>query len=198
MAEEKTLDALAQDIAKGTDEARLALAQQLKAAKLWTGKVSSKFDIRYYNALVKLEQAYQQQIALDKLIKTEKPLGRFDVLKNIIADGGLDGKDTGPTTTRQTYVTSATQTAKLLDTVAEDLLERKLTKAEKAKYLKILNAEQRRQPSIQTTGKGFSSTQGGVDEQQFIEEKIAGTAEAKTARATDAYSVMLQELGGLR
>jgi murein DD-endopeptidase MepM/ murein hydrolase activator NlpD len=198
MAEEKTLDALAQDIAKGTDEARLALAQQLKAAKLWTGKVSSKFDIRYYNALVKLDQAYQQQIALDKLIKTEKPLGRFDVLKNIIADGGLDGKDTGPTTTRQTYVTSATQTAKLLDTVAEDLLERKLTKAEKAKYLKILNAEQRRQPSIQTTGKGFSSTQGGVDEQQFIEEKIAGTAEAKTARATDAYSVMLQELGGLR
>jgi murein DD-endopeptidase MepM/ murein hydrolase activator NlpD len=198
MAEEKTLEALAQDIAKGTDEARLALAQQLKAAKLWTGKVSSKFDIRYYNALVKLEQAYQQQIALDKLIKTEKPLGRFDVLKNIIADGGLEGKDTGPTTTRQTYVTSATQTAKLLDTVAEDLLERKLTKAEKAKYLKILNAEQRRQPSIQTTGKGFSSTQGGVDEQQFIEEKIAGTAEAKTARATDAYSVMLQELGGLR
>jgi hypothetical protein len=198
MAEEKTLEALAQDIAKGTDEARLALAQQLKAAKLWTGKVSSKFDIRYYNALVKLEQAYQQQIALDKLIKTEKPLGRFDVLKNIIADGGAEGKDTGPTTTRQTYVTSATQTAKLLDTVAEDLLERKLTKAEKAKYLKILNAEQRRQPSIQTTGKGFSSTQGGVDEQQFIEEKIAGTAEAKTARATDAYSVMLQELGGLR
>jgi len=198
MAEEKTLDALAQDIAKGTDEARLALAQQLKAAKLWTGKVSSKFDIRYYNALVKLEKAYQQQIALDKLIKTEKPLGRFDVLKNIIADGGLEGKDTGPTTTRQTYVTSATQTAKLLDTVAEDLLERKLTKAEKAKYLKILNDEQRRQPSIQTAGKGFNTTQGGVDEQQFIEEKIAGTAEAKITRATDAYSVMLQELGGLR
>jgi len=197
MAEEITLEQFAKNIAGSTDAARLALAEQLKAANLWTGKVSSKFDIKYYNALVKLEQALQQQVALDKLVG--RPATKRDaVLVELIAGGGAEGTGTGPTTTRQTYVTSATQTAKLLDTVAEDLLERKLTKAEKAKYLKILNDEQRRQPSIQTAGKGFNTTQGGVDEQQFIEEKIAGTAEAKTTRATDAYSVMLQELGGLR
>lgn len=197
MAEEITLEQFAKNIAGSTDAARLALAEQLKAANLWTGKVSSKFDIKYYNALVKLEQALQQQVALDKLIG--RPSTKRDaVLVDLIAGGGAEGVSTGPTTTRQTYVTSATQTAKLLDTVAQDLLERKLTKAEKAKYLKILNDEQRRQPSIQTSGKGSVTTQGGVDEQQFIQEKIAGTAEAKTARATDAYSVMLQELGGLR
>jgi hypothetical protein len=197
MAEEITLEQFAKNIAGSTDAARLALAEQLKAANLWTGKVSSKFDIKYYNALVKLEQALQQQVALDKLVG--RPATKRDaVLVELIAGGGAEGTGTGPTTTRQTYVTSATQTAKLLDTVAEDLLERKLTKAEKAKYLKILNDEQRRQPAIQTAGKGFVTTQGGVDEQQFLEEKIAGTAEAKTARATDAYSVMLQELGGLR
>jgi len=197
MAEEITLEQFAKNIAGSTDAARLALAEQLKAANLWTGKVSSKFDIKYYNALVKLEQALQQQVALDKLVG--RPATKRDaVLVELIAGGGAEGTGTGPTTTRQTYVTSATQTAKLLDTVAQDLLERKLTKAEKAKYLKILNDEQRRQPSIQTAGKGFVTTQGGVDEQQFIQEKIAGTAEAKTARATDAYSVMLQELGGLR
>lgn len=198
MAEEITLEQFAKNIAGSTDAARLALAEQLKAANLWTGKVSSKFDIRYYNALVKLEQALQQQVALDKLVG--RPSTKRDaVLVDLIAGGGADGEgDGGPTTTRQTYVTSPTQTAKLLDTVAEDLLERKLTKAEKAKYLKMVNQEQRRQPAIQTSGEGFTTTKGGVDEQQFIEEKIAGTAEAKTARATDAYTVMLQELGGLR
>jgi hypothetical protein len=198
MAEEATLEQFAKNIAGSTDAARLALAEQLKAAGFWEGKISSKFDIKYYNSLVKLEQALQQQVALDKLIG--KPATkRLDVLTSIIADGGVGGQGDGDSkTTRQTYVTSATQTSKLLDTVAEDLLERKLTKAEKAKYLKLINQEQRRQPAIQTTGEGFVNTRGGVDEQQFLEEKIAGTAEAKTARATDAYTIMLQELGGLR
>lgn len=192
MAEEKTLEAFAQDIARATDEQRLALAQQLKDANLWTGKVSSKFNIKYYNALVKLESAYKQQIALDKLVGAEKPLDRYGVLQSLM------GGEEGPKTTVQTYITSPTQTAKILDAVAEDLLERKLTKAEKAKYLKMINQEQRRQPSVQTVGEGFVSTRGGVDEQQFLEEQIAGTAEAKTTRATDAYTIMLQELGGLR
>lgn len=197
MAEEITLEQFAKNIAGSTDAARLALAEQLKAAGLWEGKVSSKFDIKYYNSLVKLEQALQQQVALDKLIG--KPATkRLDVLTSIIADGGVEGEGDGPRTTRQTYITSPTQTAKLLDVVAEDLLERKLTKAEKAKYLKMINQEQRRQPSVQTAGEGFVTTRGGVDEQQFLEEKIAGTAEAKTVRATDAYAIMLEELGGLR
>ena len=197
MAEEITLEQFAKNIAGSTDAARLALAEQLKAANLWTGKVSSKFDINYYNSLVKLEQALQQQVALDKLIG-RKPTKRDAVLADLIATGGAEGEETGPKTTTQTYITSPTQTAKLLDAVAEDLLERKLTKAEKAKYLKMINQEQRRQPTVSTTGKGFTTTRGGVDEQQFLEEKIAGTAEAKTARATDAYTIMLQELGGLR
>jgi hypothetical protein len=37
MAEEITLDVFAKDVANGTDAARLALAQQLKEAGLWTG-----------------------------------------------------------------------------------------------------------------------------------------------------------------
>jgi hypothetical protein len=197
MAEEITLEQFAKNIADASEPARLALAEQLKAAKLWEGKVSSKFDIKYYNALVKLQQKVDQQVALDKMLKRE-PMRRDAVLADLIAFGGEDGEGDGPKTTVQTYITSPTQTAKLLDTVAEDLLERKLTKAEKAKYLKMINQEQRRQPAVQTAGEGFTTTRGGVDEQQFLEEKIAGTAEAKTTRATDAYTIMLQELGGLR
>lgn len=194
--QEVSLDVFAKDVARGTDAARLALAQRLKDAGLWKGKISSKFDIKYYGALAKLEEKYQGQIALDKIIGATTTTSRYDVLTGILVDG--DGSDDGPTTTKQTYITSASQTAKLLDAVAVDLLERKLTKAEKAKYLKLINAEQKRQPSIQTSGKGFSTTQGGIDEGQFITEKLEATAEAKTVRATDAYAIMMQEFGGLR
>lgn len=193
--QEVTLDVFAKDVANASEEARLALAQRLKDAGLWKGDISSKFDIKYYGALVKLEEQYQGQIALDKLIGAKAPASRYDVLTSILADKEGDGSST---TTKQTYITSASQTAKLLDAVAVDLLERKLTQAEKAKYLKMINAEQKRQPSIQTSGKGFSTTQGGVDETQFITEKLEATAEAKTVRATDAYAIMMQEFGGLR
>jgi len=194
---EISLDVFAKNVAGTSDQARLALAKRLKDAGLWKGKISSKFDIKYYGVLVKLEEKYQGQIALNKLIGDTTPVARLDVLTGILAAGD-DGSDGGPTTTKQTYITSASQTAKLLDAVAVDLLERKLTKAEKAKYLKMINIEQKRQPSIQTSGKGFSTTQGGIDEGQFITEKLEATDEAKTVRATDAYAIMMQEFGGLR
>jgi hypothetical protein len=192
---EVAFDVFVKGISQASNEARLALAERLKEAGIWTGKVSGKFDLKYYTALAKLEEKYQGQVALDKMVGATVPTARYDVLTSIIAGG--DG-DNAPTTTKQTYVTSASQTAKLLNTVAVDLLERDLTKAEQAKYLKMINAEQRRQPSIQTTGEGFSTTQGGVDEQQFIKEKLQATSEAKTVRATDAYAIMMQEFGGLR
>ena len=196
MANEPTLEEFAKNISGTTDEARLALAQQLDEADLWKGKVSSKFNINYYKALVELEKAYQEQTLVDKLVASTTPTTRLDVLTSIIAEGGSgDGKTK---TTTQTYVTSASQTSKVLDAVAEDLIERKLTDAEKAKYLKLINQEQRNQPAIQTTGKGFVTTQGGVDEEALLREKIGATAEAKTTQATDAYAIMLDELGGLR
>jgi hypothetical protein len=194
--QEVSLDVFAKDVARGTDAQRLALAQQLKDAGLWKGKISSKFDIKYYGSLVKLEEQYQGQIALDKIIGVTTATSRYNVLAGILAGG--DGSDDGSTPTKNTYITSASQTAKLLDAVAVDLLERKLTKAEKAKYLKLINAEQKRQPSTTTAGKGFSTTQGGIDETQFITEKLEATSEAKTVRATDAYAIMMQEFGGLR
>jgi hypothetical protein len=196
MADEITLEAFAKNIADSSKEARLALAQQLKNAGFWTGSLSSDFNVKYYNALVKLEGAYKSQVALNKMVGATKPVTRYDVL--LSSKEEATGAGGGPTTTKQTYVTSPTQTAKILETVAQDLLGRSLTKAEKAKYQKLINAEQKRQPSVNVSGKGFSTTTGGVDEEQFITEKIAGTAEAKTNQASDAYTILMQELGGLR
>jgi hypothetical protein len=194
---EPTFDVFVQSLYKRSPEARLALAQQLKTAGLYSGKVSANFDTKFYTALTKLEAAYQQQVAINKIVGSATPIGRYDILTNLLAEGGT-GDGGAPSTTTQTYITSPTQTAKLLDTVAQDLLGRKMTKAEKNKYTQLINAEQRKQPSRTTSGDGFSTTRGGVDEQQFITEQIAGTAEAKTNRATDAYAVMMQELGGLQ
>ena len=194
--QEVSLDVFAKGVAAATDAQRLALAQRLKDAGLWKGKISSKFDIKYYGSLVKLEERYQGQVALDKLIGATTTTSRYDVLTGILAGG--DGSDDGPTTTKQTYVTSASQTAKLANDIAVNLLERDLSPAEQAKIKKIVNAAQRKQPSVQTSGKGFSTTQGGVDEQQLIKEELSKTSEAKTVRATDAYAIMMQEFGGLR
>ena len=198
MADEVTLSVFAKDIADSSEEERLALAKNLKTAGLWSGKVSGKFDLNYYTALGKLEQKYQEQVLLNNLIESQTPVKRLDVLTNLVKEGDGTGSGGGPKTIAQTYITSPSQTAKLLDTVAEDLLGRKLTKAEKNKYTSLINAQQKKQPSVTTSGQGFSTTRGGVDEQQFIEEKIGATAEAKTNLATDAYTVMMQELGGLR
>lgn len=192
---EATFNDFVKDIAAGSAEARLALAQKLKQANLWTGKVTDKLNTNYYNALVKLEAAYKQQAAIDKITGTKTPIGRYDVLTNLIAEGGGTGT---LKTTANRYYTSASQTAKLLDTVAQDLLGRKLTKAEQAKYTKLINAEQKRQPSYTTTADGSVTTRGGIDEEQIAAEQISATGEAKTKRANDAYTVMMEELGGLR
>ena len=67
MANDITLALFAKDVANGSKEARLALAQQLKKAGLWTGEVSSNFDMKYYETLAKLEEKLIGQRAIDKI-----------------------------------------------------------------------------------------------------------------------------------
>jgi hypothetical protein len=184
-------------LSKSSPELRLKIAQQLKDAGLYKGKVSDKFDVKLYNALVGASQGYKGANLFAQKFGTPA-VSPIAYLEQIGMEGADTGTGGGSRTTTQTYVTSPSQTAKLLDTVAEDLLGRKLTKDEKKKYTQLINAQQKKQPSVTTSGQGFSSTRGGIDETQFITEQIGATAEAKTNRATDAYSIMMQELGGLR
>ena len=184
-------------LSRAPEDLIIKISQQLKDAKLYKGKVTGKFDIKLYNALISASQGYKgANLFAQKFGQTA--VSPITYLEQI----GMEGADTGvagePRTTVQTYITSPSQTAKLIDTVAQDLLGRKLTKEEKKKYTQLINTQQKKQPSVNTTGKGFSTTRGGVDETQFITEQIGATAEAKTNRATDAYSIMMQELGGLR
>jgi hypothetical protein len=198
MAEQKdTIEAFIEVMNKAQDSTRLAIAQQLKDAGFYQGKVSPKFDVKLYGALkalgaeLSLQRKFNEQFG-------QPTISVVDYIQQRAAENADTGVDGGPRTTTQTYITSPSQTAKLLDTVAEDLLGRKLTKAEKNKYTQLINAQQKKQPSVTTSGQGFSSTRGGIDEQQFVTEQIGATAEAKTNLVTDAYSLMMQELGGLR
>lgn len=185
-------------LSRAPEDLIIKISQQLKDAKLYKGKITGKFDINLYNALITASQGYKGANLFAEKFDTPV-VSPLDYLEQIGREGAETENGTGaPRTTVQTYVTSPSQTAKLLDTVAEDLLGRKLTKAEQSKYTKLINAQQKKQPSVTTSGQGFSSTRGGIDEQQFVTEQIGATAEAKTNRATDAYSIMMQELGGLR
>ena len=199
MAKQDTsFDDFINGLSRASEDLIIKISQQLKDAKLYKGKITGKFDINLYNALIEAKQAYKGASAFAQ--KYDQPaISPMAYLEQI----GMEGADTGvggggPKTTTQTYITSPSQTAKLIDTVAQDLLGRKLTKEEKKKYTQLINQQQKKQPSVNTSGQGFSTTRGGVDETQFITEQIGATAEAKTNRATDAYAIMMQELGGLR
>ena len=199
MAKQDTsFDDFINGLSRAPEDLIIKISQQLKDAKLYKGKVTGKFDIKLYNALISASQGYKGATLFAQ--KFGQPaVSPITYLEQIGMEGADTGVDAGgPTTTTQTYITSPSQTAKLIDTVAQDLLGRKLTKEEKKKYTQLINTQQKKQPSVNTSGKGFSTTRGGVDETQFITEQIGATAEAKTNRATDAYAIMMQELGGLR
>ena len=184
-------------LSKAPENLIVKITQQLKDADLYKGKITGKFDAKLYSALILASQGYKSANSFAEKFDTAR-VTPLDYLEQIGMEGVESGTGTGPKTTVTTYVTSASQTAKLLNAVSEDLLGRKLTKAEQAKYTKLINQQQKKQPAVTTTGSGVSSTRGGVDEQQFITEQIGATAEAKTNLATDAYTILMQELGGLR
>lgn len=176
---------------------RLALAKNLKKAKLYKGTPSAKIDMNFYNALALWHSEYKKQLALDtQLGQPATPL--YQVLRNIVEGASGSGSGSGSQTNVQKYISSKSQTASFLQPIAKDLLGRNLNDAELAKYTKIVNEWQKNNPSTTTQGEGFTTTQGGVDEQFLVKEEIAKTGEARTKRATDAYAMLMQELGGLQ
>jgi hypothetical protein len=184
-------------LSRAPEDLIIKISQQLKDAKLYKGKITGKFDINLYNALIEASQGYKGANLFAAKFDTPA-VSPLDYLEQIGKEGAETGGAGEARTTVTTYVTSPSQTAKLLNTVAQDLLGRELTKEEKNKYTKLINEQQKKQPSVTTSGQGFSTTRGGIDEQEFVAEQIGATAEAKTNRASDAYTILMQELGGLR
>jgi hypothetical protein len=183
--QEVSLAVFAKDVANGSDEARLALAKQLKDAGLWTGNISSRFDIKYYGALVKLEEQYQGQIALDKLLGRPATANRYDSLASLLADGGGASKTR---TSKSPRVYDSTTAQALITAVMQDQVGRGPSKAELKKYTQAVQRAQRTAPTT-------TITTGGINEQQFLINEIAGTDEAQAQKVKSFYDVFKQAIG---
>lgn len=190
-----TFDEIVKNLYDAKPELRLAIAQKLKQANFLKGNVTSKFDTKFYNALVALQTEYAQALNIYTKVGEKNVPNMLDFL----TDKASEGSGTGTSkTSSQKYITSPSQTAKFLQPIAEDLLGRRLNKAELAKYTKVINAWQDKNPAVTTTGQSSTRTMGGVDEEQMITEKLAATGEAKSNKASQAFTILMEELGGLQ
>lgn len=192
-----TFDEVVKNLYNAKPEQRLQVAQKLKQANFLKGTPSSNFDNKFYLALATLNAEYTSMLNIYTKVGEKNVPNIYDFLADKAAEGSGSGSGTSKTSS-QKYITSPSQTAKFLQPIAEDLLGRKLNKAELAKYTKVINAWQDKNPAVTTTGESSTRTMGGVDETQMIEEKLAATGEAKSNKASQAFTILMEELGGLQ
>lgn len=183
-----------QGLADSGPKQRLKIANYLKQAGFYTGKVTGEFNASLISAVTRAEQ----EIAMIKPFVGD--VDRITYYVSKAKEGQAGGAGTGKTT-RQRYISNEQVVSKTLDDIAQDLLGRKLSDKEKAKYTKRLIAEQKKASSdvvTSYTSGGMATTTGGLDEGQFLIEQISQTDEAKANRALKGYDIMLNLLGGLR
>jgi len=100
----------------------------------------------------------------------------FDVMvgeaqKQQAAAGGGGG---GPSTFRQVRLTDPQGARTLIDSALEQYLGRKATAKEQREFLKALNVQEARNPTVTTSGAGSSVTTGGFNPATFAEEYAQG------------------------
>lgn len=170
-----------------TPQERIAYATKLKAAGYRVGPINGSVTKDLRRSWLDVHSDLQTEIQSGQAL---------DLNAFLVANTGTGGSGRSGTTTLQINDTSA---ASLINSIVRDLQDRDASEEQIAKYTKQLRKAQAANPTRTTyDAAGNSSVTGGIDTQQFLTQKIENTAEAKTNRATDAYSVMLEELGGLQ
>jgi len=174
---------------------RKIIAQRLKNAGYKvavTGKYSDKLLSAYQTASMKaaLQGQYLQQPFTVSQYLDQEAAARA-------AEGG-SGK--GPSVRKETRISDQTTARALIDAIFRDTLGRKASGKEILKYTKALQAVQKASPTVttySTSGKTTSATTtGGVNEQQYLIDQIAGTDEAKANQVLGYYQTFMNALGG--
>lgn len=161
----------------------------LKSAGYYNGKITEVYTPALQKAFDKAEEARMS-------ISTIRPIGRDDFLKETISIGAGDGSQKSNI---QTYQINDTAANALIDKLFQDLTGYAASPKDIEKYKKDLRAAQKANPMRQTyDSAGNVAQSGGIDNEQYLTEKIQQTGAAQTSKATDAYALMMQELGGLR
>jgi hypothetical protein len=180
---EDTFTNFAKAIAQSTPTIREKLAIQLKKAGLYKGTVSSKFDNKFYNALLAAEQ---KRATLAPFVDVAD---RFAFINELSQEGDTEG-DGRPQSVTSRTVSEAKDLFDEIDAVTRSDLGRELS-AKKKGALDVTTSYSEDGSFRQTTG-------GGVEPTQFFIEEISGTDEAKANKALKGYDILMGMLGGLR
>ena len=192
VAGEDTFTAFAKGLSQASPTIRAKIAQQLKDAGIYRGKVSGEFNNRLYDALILAEK---KRAELATIIDVPN---RFDFIAGLAVegDGGAGG---GPSVTESLTVITDDKAKALIDAVIQDQLGRKANEAEIKRYTKLVQKAQKQKPTVTTTsrvgGKTRVTTVPGFDAGQYLVDQVAGTDEAKANKVLGFYETFMKALG---
>lgn len=175
---------------------RLQVANLLKGAGYYTGKVTDDF-LRIQDAVVRAEQD------LAKIAPYEPALDRntFYVRQKKAREAAGGGTGEGPTTVVDRTIASESGAARIIDAIQQDFPFLELTAKQRKKYIDMVRKEQAKASSATTTTYSEDGTQrvtrGGLDEEQFLIEKISNSDAGRAAKVIEGYDVLTRMLGGL-
>ena len=172
---------------------RKIIAQRLKNAGYKvavTGKYSDRLLAAYSSAS---QKAALQSSLIGQPFTVGQYLDQEAAAK--IAEGG-----SGPSVRKEVRISDQTTAKALIDAIFQDTLGRKASGKEILKYTRNLQAAQKAAPTVTTYatsgGTTSSTTTGGINEQQYLIDQIAGTDEAKANQVLGYYKTFMDALGG--
>jgi hypothetical protein len=122
---------------------------------------------------------------------------RDEFLQDTIDIGG--GEDDGPTVRKDIRISDETTARTLINAVLEDAIGRGATKEELKKYTLALQKAQKAAPTVTTYSTAgdvqTATTTGGINEEEFLIQQIAGTDEAKANKVFSYYDAFKSALG---
>jgi hypothetical protein len=163
----------------------------LKSAGYYKGKITDKYTPALQKAFTKAEE--------DRLlISAARPMTRDEFLQDTIDIGG-GGADDGPTIRKDIRISDETTARTLINAVLEDAIGRGATKEELKKYTLALQKAQKAAPTVTTYSTAgdvqTATTTGGINEEEFLIQQIAGTDEAKANKVFNYYDAFKTALG---
>jgi hypothetical protein len=195
---EESFTNFAKAIAQAAPSIREKLAQKLKEAGLYKGKVSSEFNNRLYDGLLRAEQ---KRITLANFRDVSD---RFAFIDELVAEREAEGgAGEGPQVVTSRTISKPEEFFDEIDTATRSELGRELsTKAKKKLANKFITAQKAGEFDVTTVygqdGAFRQTTGGGMAPTQFFIEEISQTDEAKANKALRGYEILDDLFGGLR
>ena len=191
VAGEETFTLFAKALSQSSPTIRAKIAQQLKDAGIYRGKVSGEFNNRFYDALIEAEK---RRAELATVIDVPD---RYDFIAGLAVEG--EGGDGGPSVTESLTLLTDDKAKALIDAVIQDQLGRKANDAEVARYTKLVRKAQKASPTVTTAqkvgGRTKVTTTGGFDAGQYLLDQVSGTDEGKANKVLGFYETFMRALG---